>query len=79
MQLALGRTDLAREHGVAKSGYRLIINCNPDSGQEVFNFCEQEGIRNIAIMGVHTNMCILHRSFAIKQMTRTELTVSKNG
>ena len=29
--------DLAREHGVAKSGYRLILNCNPDSGQEVYH------------------------------------------
>ena len=29
--------DLARAHGVAKSGYRLIINCNPDSGQEVYH------------------------------------------
>jgi histidine triad (HIT) family protein len=29
--------DLAREHGVAKSGYRLVINCNPDSGQEVYH------------------------------------------
>jgi histidine triad (HIT) family protein len=29
--------DLAREHGIAKSGYRLIINCNPDSGQEVYH------------------------------------------
>jgi histidine triad (HIT) family protein len=29
--------DLAREHGIAKSGYRLIVNCNPDSGQEVYH------------------------------------------
>ena len=29
--------DLARQHGVAKSGYRLILNCNPDSGQEVYH------------------------------------------
>jgi histidine triad (HIT) family protein len=29
--------DLARELGVAKSGYRLIVNCNPDSGQEVYH------------------------------------------
>ncbi len=29
--------DLARAHGVAKSGYRLIVNCNPDSGQEVYH------------------------------------------
>jgi histidine triad (HIT) family protein len=29
--------DLARKQGIAKSGYRLIINCNPDSGQEVYH------------------------------------------
>ena len=29
--------DLARKHGVAKSGYRLIVNCNADSGQEVYH------------------------------------------
>ena len=29
--------DLAREHGIAKSGYRLIINCNADGGQEVYH------------------------------------------
>jgi histidine triad (HIT) family protein len=29
--------DLARKHGIAQSGYRLIINCNPDSGQEVYH------------------------------------------
>jgi histidine triad (HIT) family protein len=29
--------DLARQQGIAKSGYRLILNCNPDSGQEVYH------------------------------------------
>ena len=29
--------NIARERGIAKSGYRLIINCNPDSGQEVYH------------------------------------------
>ena len=29
--------DLARQRGIAKSGYRLVINCNPDSGQEVYH------------------------------------------
>jgi histidine triad (HIT) family protein len=29
--------DLARQQGIAKSGYRLIMNCNPDSGQEVYH------------------------------------------
>jgi histidine triad (HIT) family protein len=29
--------DLARQHGVAESGYRLIVNCNADGGQEVYH------------------------------------------
>lgn len=41
-----------------------------DNGQEVFNFCEQEGIKNIAVMGVHTNMCVLGRPFGIRQQVR---------
>ncbi len=41
-----------------------------ESGQEVYNFCKQEGITNIAIMGVHTNICVLNRSFGIRMMTR---------
>lgn len=41
-----------------------------DKGQEVYNLLQQLGIKNLLIMGVHTNMCVLHRSFAIKQMTR---------
>ena len=41
-----------------------------DKGQEIYNFCRQEGITNIALMGVHTNICILNRSFGIRQMKR---------
>src|SRR5205807_10194465 len=29
-------------------------------GQEIYNFCKQEGITNVALMGVHTNICILN-------------------
>lgn len=29
--------DLARQQGIAQSGYRLIINCNADGGQEVYH------------------------------------------
>jgi len=29
--------DLARQRGIAESGYRLIINCNADGGQEVYH------------------------------------------
>jgi nicotinamidase-related amidase len=41
-----------------------------ESGQEIYNFCKQEGINNVALMGVHTNICILNRGFGIRQMTR---------
>ena len=29
--------DLARQQGIAESGYRLIINCTADGGQEVYH------------------------------------------
>lgn len=41
-----------------------------DSGPEIYNFFEQEGIKNIAIMGVHTNMCVLGRPFGIRQQIK---------
>jgi nicotinamidase-related amidase len=41
-----------------------------DNGQEIYNFLKQEGITNVALMGVHTNICILNRGFGIRQMTQ---------
>lgn len=41
-----------------------------DDGQEIYNFIQERRIGNLLLMGVHTNMCILDRSFGIKQMTR---------
>jgi nicotinamidase-related amidase len=41
-----------------------------DNAQEIYNFCKQEGITNIALMGVHTNICILNRGFGTRQMTQ---------
>lgn len=41
-----------------------------DNGRDLYNLYRQRGIKNILIMGVHTNMCVLGRSFAIKQMVR---------
>lgn len=40
-----------------------------DNGQEIYNLLASRGIRNIVMMGVHTNMCVLGRSFGIRQMT----------
>lgn len=41
-----------------------------DSGPEIYSFCVQEGIKNIVLMGVHTNMCVLGRPFGIRQMVK---------
>lgn len=41
-----------------------------DNGAEIYRFLRARGIENLLIMGVHTNMCVLNRSFAIKQMTK---------
>jgi nicotinamidase-related amidase len=41
-----------------------------ESGQEIYNFCKQEGIDKIVLMGVHANICILNRGFGARQMTR---------
>ncbi|MBD3184643.1 isochorismatase family protein [Candidatus Poribacteria bacterium] len=41
-----------------------------DNGQEVYNLLHLKGIKNLIIMGVHTNMCVLGRSFGIRQMTK---------
>jgi len=41
-----------------------------DNGQEVWNALQQRGIKNVLILGVHTNMCVLGRSFGIRQMRR---------
>ncbi len=39
-------------------------------GQEVYNILTHKGVRNLIYMGVHTNMCVLGRPFAIKRTVR---------
>jgi len=39
-----------------------------DDGQETYNLLEERGIQNVILMGVHLNMCVLGRTFAIRQM-----------
>ena len=39
-----------------------------DQGQEVFNIMVENNIDHIVVMGVHLNMCVLGRPFAIRQM-----------
>ena len=41
-----------------------------DSGTEIYNVIRQRGIDTLIYMGVHANMCILNRSFGIRQLAR---------
>ncbi len=56
-----------RENAALHIGANDVIS---DNGAEIYSFLEQRGIRNLLVMGVHANMCILNRTFAIKQMTK---------
>ena len=40
-----------------------------DDGQETWNLLTDRGIDNVILCGVHLNMCVLGRPFAIRQMT----------
>jgi nicotinamidase-related amidase len=62
----------SRQHaGLDIIGYDGIS----DSGEEIYNFMVQEGIDNVVLMGVHTNMCVLGRPFGIRQMVRLKKNV----
>ena len=55
-----------REHPGLRIAAEDVIS---DNGQEIYNYIRSRGIDTLLIMGVHTNMCVLNRSFAIKKMT----------
>jgi nicotinamidase-related amidase len=41
-----------------------------DDGQETWNLLQARGIDNVALCGVHLNMCVLGRPFGIRQLVR---------
>ena len=41
-----------------------------DNGQETWNLLAERGIENVILCGVHLNMCVLGRPFAIRQMKK---------
>ncbi|MCL4541643.1 MAG: isochorismatase [Chloroflexi bacterium] len=47
-----------------------------DQGVEHLTVYAQRNIQHVLLMGVHTNMCILNRSFAIKQLVRWGISVA---
>ncbi len=41
-----------------------------DNGFEIWNLLEARKIKNVMLVGVHTNMCVLGRPFGLRNMTR---------
>ncbi|MBM3997984.1 MAG: nicotinamidase [Planctomycetes bacterium] len=41
-----------------------------DDGKEIWSLLEQRAIRNVVLVGVHTNMCVLGRPFGLRNMSR---------
>ena len=39
-------------------------------GEEIWSILEQRGIKNVVLMGVHLNMCVLGRPFGLRQMAK---------
>jgi len=42
-----------------------------DSGEEIWNLLEQQGVKNAILMGVHTNMCVLGRPFGLRNLAKS--------
>ena len=55
------------------------IEIGPDDAitdsAEAYHLMRARGIENVAVMGVHTNMCVLGRPFAIRQLVKQGLNV----
>lgn len=41
-----------------------------DSGEEIWSILEQREIKNVVLLGVHLNMCVLGRPFGLRQMAK---------
>ncbi|MCL2624212.1 MAG: isochorismatase family protein, partial [Planctomycetaceae bacterium] len=57
----------------------LTINADSDlisdSGVEIGSYFVEKGIKNVILMGVHTNMCVIGRSFGLRNMVRLGMNV----
>jgi len=46
-----------------------------DNGTEIYSYIKNHGIENVIILGVHTNMCIMGRSFGIRNLVAWHVNV----
>lgn len=63
-----------RQHPAIEIDQRL--DAISDDGGEVYNLIHRRDIAQLVMMGVHANMCILNRSFGVKQMVRWGLSIA---
>ena len=69
-------TALGRNPGMPWKMQSALIEINgeqdyiSDKGDEVWNILQSRGIKNVILVGVHTNMCVLGRPFGLRQMVR---------
>jgi nicotinamidase-related amidase len=61
-----GKYPWTREHPAIEVAAGDAVS---QDGQEVFNLFKQRGIKRVIVCGVHLNMCVLGRTFAIRQLT----------
>ena len=61
-----------KEHEALKIESGDIIS---DSGAEIGSVFASRKIKNVILMGVHTNMCVIDRSFGLRNMTRLGMNV----
>ena len=47
-----------------------------ESGVEIAGLLKHKGIKNVILMGVHLNMCVIGRSFGLRNMVRLGLNVA---
>lgn len=78
-----GCTDVADSGNVdhrvwTKENDQIDIKYNDvisDAGDEIAGVFAARGIKNVILMGVHTNMCIINRSFGLRNMVRLGMNV----
>ena len=51
-------------------GIEIAVNDAITDSAEAFYLMKQRGVKNVIVMGVHTNMCVLGRPFSIRQMVQ---------
>ena len=46
-----------------------------DHGSEIWSILEDQKIKNVVLLGVHTNMCVLGRPFGLRQLSKNKKNV----